>query len=116
MKRRLVTNKEILDLHYAGVHSLEVPPDAIITPSARDLMISLSFTLTRSEGDPAPTSAPPAKEQEDPPKEPVAAPEADPDLSAQIRGVVTSMARELDPQVVELVVAAVTKELDPSKR
>ena len=45
MKRRLVTPQEILSLHYQGVHCLEIPPDAIITPGARDLIMALDFRI-----------------------------------------------------------------------
>jgi len=91
MKRRLVTPQEILSLHYQGVHCLEVPPDAIITPGARDLMMALGFHIRHG---------PP------PPPEP-----REESVGDRVRGIVAELAPGLPAEQREQVVRAVLAEL-----
>ncbi len=93
MKRRLVTPKEVLDLHYAGVYHLRLPPDAIITPGAKDLLVALSFQVeevVESVPEPVPEAG-----------------EAD----RAVREVVEAMTPGLAPDLRERVFQAVLQEL-----
>lgn len=94
MKRRLVTPQEILSLHYQGVHCLEVPPDAIITPGARDLIMALGFHIRH--GPPAPE---PGQQS----------------LGDRVRGIVAEFAPGLTGEQQEQVVQAVLAELGENR-
>ena len=102
MTRRLVTRQEILSLHYQGVHCLEIPPDAIITPGARDLIMALDFRIQRGSAPCAPAGDPAA---------------ASADAGAcdrvedQLRRLVEELAPQLTPEQREQVICAVRNQL-----
>lgn len=105
MKRRLVTPQEILTLHYQGIHSLTVPQDAIITPGAADLILALSFKLTRSPEEPAETVR-----AESPPGDCAAEPEP-PAVADLVRRLVQDVAPHLSETLREQVICAVIDEI-----
>ncbi len=106
MKRRLVTPQEILSLHYQGVHCLEIPPDAIITPGARDLIMALDFRIAHGP----PSSAAAGGSAEATVCGQTSEQVCD-GLCDQVRGLVEELAPQLTPEQREQVIRAVLAEL-----
>lgn len=104
MKRRLLTAREVQDLHAGGINSLELPPGALVTPGAQDLLRLWGIKVTYGA---APATAGPGGASGGPPPD---------DLAARVQHAVAALAPDLDPALRERVAAAVLAQLQAAGR